>query len=346
MISKWKLINTTKGSAYFIGTLLLIIAFLMPLAYGITTSLKSDVQINTPNAPILPSSKKTLDIEGREYDIVLVPLEDGTKKEMVLYEKSRQSSLFLDPNDLQAAPIEWEGNWRRLENIWALDLQWANYKRAWDTIDFLNLLLNTLKYAFISTIGAVFAAAAVGYGFARFNFPGKKIFFMIVIATIILPPSVTLIPTYAFFFRLGWVGTWLPIIIPTLFGNGYNIFLLRQFFRGIPKEMDEAARIDGAHPIRIFFSIVLPQSVPGLTAVALFHFFYCWNDFLAPLIYLSGNPDKYPISVGLTAFKGLYTQQVNLIQAAAIISAIIPFVIFVAAQRVFLRGVVITGVDK
>lgn len=331
---------------YLAGTILLLGAFLMPLFYGITTSLKSDNQISTPNSPILPSTQLVVEIEGKSYDVIELPMDDGTVRQMVLYKKGRQESQLLDTENLEKPPILWEGNWRSLEPVWKSHAQWRNYIEAWKTIDFMKLVFNTVKYATISTIGAVFAAALVGYGFARFEFPGKNILFMILIATIILPPSVTLIPTYAFFFKIGWVGTWLPLIVPTLFGNGYNVFLLRQFFMTIPIQMEEAARIDGAGPIRIFFSIILPQSVPGLTAVGLFHFFYCWNDFFGPLVYLSGNPDKYPITVGLTSFNGLYSQQVNMIQAAAIISAVIPFLIFLFAQKAFLRGVVITGVDK
>ncbi len=169
---------------------------------------------------------------------------------------------------------------------------------------------------------------------------------MLMLSTVILPSSVTLIPTYFIFLQIGWVGTWLPLIVPAFFSWGTNVFLMRQFFMSIPRELDEAAMIDGASPFRVFVSIILPQSIPALTAVGLFHFFYAWNDFFGPLIYLAGNPDKYPISVGLTAFNQLYSQQTNMIQAASIISAIIPVIIFIFAQRAFMQGVVITGVEK
>jgi multiple sugar transport system permease protein len=135
-------------------------------------------------------------------------------------------------------------------------------------------------------------------------------------------------------------------MVPAFFSWGTNVFLIRQFIMTIPIDLDEAAMIDGASPLRIFFSIILPQSVPALTAVSLFHFFWAWNDFFNPLIYLTGNPDKYPITVGLTAFNRLYSQQSNLIQASALITAVIPVVIFFFAQRVFMQGVVITGVEK
>jgi multiple sugar transport system permease protein len=187
----------------------------------------------------------------------------------------------------------------------------------------------------------------VAYGFARFRFPFKNVLLIVLISTIILPPAVTLVPTYAFFIRvLGWGGSWLPLIVPQMFGNAYNVFLLRQYFLTIPREMEEAARIDGAGPIRTFISVILPQAIPALTAVALFHFFFAWNDFFGPLIYLAGNRQANPITVGLTEFNGLYSSQSELILAAAIISMVLPLVIFFLAQKVFIQGIVITGVDK
>lgn len=173
------------------------------------------------------------------------------------------------------------------------------------------------------------------------------VLFLILLSTIILPPAVTLVPTYAFFVKvLGRGGTWLPLIVPQMFGNAYNVFLLRQYFLTIPREMEEAALVVGAGRIRIFISVILPQAVPALTAVALFHFFFAWNDFFGPLIYLAGNRRANPITVGLTEFNGLYNTEPQLILAAAIISMILPLTIFFLAQRVFIQGIVITGVDK
>jgi len=195
-------------------------------------------------------------------------------------------------------------------------------------------------------VGAVLSSALVAYGFSRFRIPGKSVLFMVMLSTVILPGAVTLIPTYFVFLKLGWVGTWLPLIVPAFFSWGTNVFLLRQFFMTIPRDLDEAAMMDGASPFRVFVSVIVPMSVPALTAVALFHFFWAWNDFFGPLIYLAGNPDKFPITVGLTAFNNLYSQSTNLIQAASLLSAVVPLIIFFLAQRQFMQGVVITGVDK
>lgn len=325
--------------------LLTLFIFLLPMGYGIVTSLKTDNQISKAGAPWWPASERTFNYQGNDYEIYRVSTEQGIK-EWALVKKGREQSSFVDPANPEAGLIEWQGRWRTLERTWVFDAQWNNYPVAWDTINFPKLLRNTLMYAILSTIGAVSSAALVAYAFARFPIPKKNVLFLIVLATIILPPAVTLIPTYAFFNRIGWVGTWLPLIVPAYFSNGYNIFLLRQFFLNLPRELDDAAKIDGAGPFRIFWSIILPQSLPALTAVTLFHFFYSWNDFFGPLIYLAGKPDLFPITVGLTAFNKLYTQQSNLIQAASLIASIIPLLMFFLAQRAFMQGVVITGVEK
>lgn len=326
-------------------TLALLSFFLMPLAYSASTSLKNKTQISKAGGPWWPASERTIAYEGKPYDVYLVPTEEGVK-EWALVKKGREESWFVDPERPEAGLIEWQGRWRTLERVWAFDVQWHNYRDAWQKINFPRLLRNTLMYAILSTIGAVFSAALVAYGFARFRFPRRDLLFIIVMATIILPPAVTLVPTYAFFNKIGWVGTWLPLIVPAYFANGYNIFLLRQFFLTIPREMDESALIDGASYPRIFWHIILPQSIPALTAVTLFHFFYAWNDFFLPLIYLAGKPELQPITVGLTNFRGIYDVSPHLIQAASLIASAIPLVIFFFAQRAFMQGVVISGVEK
>ncbi|HUF38434.1 MAG TPA: carbohydrate ABC transporter permease [Anaerolineales bacterium] len=326
-------------------TLGILFLFLVPMVYGIVTSLKTDSQFSEIGAPWWPASGRKIEYEGAAYEIYRVPI-DGEIREYALYKKGRQSSEMLDPENLEAGPFVWDGVWRQLERVYVPDPQGENFVEAWTAIDFHILLKNTAVYAVITTFGAVLSASLVAYGFARFRIPGKNIMFMLMLSTVILPGAVTLIPTYFVFLKLGWVGTWLPLIIPAFFSWGTNVFLMRQFFLTIPRELDEAAMIDGAGPFRIFLSVILPQSVPALTAVALFHFFYAWNDFFGPLIYLAGNPDKFPITVGLTAFNNLYAQSTNLIQAASLISAVIPILIFFFAQRAFMQGVVFTGVEK
>jgi multiple sugar transport system permease protein len=309
------------------------------------TALKTDAQFSQVGAPLWPATEAQFEYEGETYPVVIVPTEDGAR-DLALVVKGRQESQFIDPNNPEGGLITWEGSWRSLDQNWEFDPQWSNFIDAWNTINFPRLLWNTVKYAGITTFGAVFSSALVAFGFARFRIPGKNVLFMLMLSTVILPGAVTLIPTYFVYLQLGWVGTWLPLMIPAFFSWGTNVFLIRQFIMSIPLDLDEAAMIDGASPLRIFFSIILPQSVPALTAVSLFHFFWAWNDYFNPLIYLVGHPDKFPITIGLTAFNNLYSGRTNLIQAASLISAVIPVIIFFFAQRIFMQGVVITGVEK
>ena len=208
------------------------------------------------------------------------------------------------------------------------------------------LFRNTLFYALITTFGTLLSSTFVAYGFSRFNFRAKGKLFIILIATIVLPSAVTLIPVYTIFYKLGWVGTWLPLIVPHFFSNAYNVFLLRQFMLGIPREMDEAARIDGCGPIATLYKIILPQCVPAIISVGLFHFFWAWNDFFNPLLYLAGHPEKYPISIGLSSFSNMYSTETHLVQAVSMIACVVPFLIFVVAQKFFMQGVVVSGVEK
>ncbi len=334
-------LKTATGSL----TLVILLMYLLPLVFSLVGSLKSKAQASDANAPILPSVAQKYAYQGEEFDIYTVPFEFGNR-ELALIKPGRSQSLFIDPSNPVAGVIVWQGAWRTLNPAYRTAPQWDNYPKAFNFINFLRLLSYTLMYAGITTIAAVGSAALVAYGFARFQFPFKNAFFVVLVATIILPPQVTSIPTYALFYKLGWIGSWLPLIIPQFFSNAYNVFLLRQYFMTIPRESEESAKIDGAGPIRIFFSIMLPQALPALIAVGLFHFFFAWNDFFGPLIYLAGNDSVNPLSLGLFRFNGLYSSENQLVQAASVLTMILPLTIFFFAQRFFIQGVVATGVDK
>jgi multiple sugar transport system permease protein len=329
-----------------LGALLLAVVFLMPLGYGAATALKDKDGVSDPNADILPVSALTYEYDGEVHDVYAVPMPDGTTRDLALIEPGRESSVFIDPDDPGAGPLEWDGRWRTLEPVTGLNPQWGNFAEAWNTISFLRLTGWTLMYALVTMVLTVVSSAVVAYGFARFRFPGRGLLFGLLMATILLPPAVTLVPKYAVFLQMGWVGTYLPLIVPQLFANAFNVFLLRQYFLTIPKELEEAARIDGAGPIRTFLRVIVPQSVPALTAVSLFHFFYAWNDFFEPLLYLAGNREIVPIGVGLSYFSGVYNSEPHLILAASLLALALPVAIFLAAQKVFVQGIVVTGVDK
>jgi multiple sugar transport system permease protein len=326
-------------------TVMILSAFLLPLLAMVTTSLQNAGQRTTPGAPIYPASPATGTYQGETFEIYDVPI-DGALKSLMLVKKGRSESTFVDPADATQTPIVWQGAWRTLQQSWVFDPKLSNFSTVWSQLNFPRLLFNTAAVSVLSTLGAVLSSAIVAYGFARFRFPGKNIMFIILIATIILPFQVTLIPTYAVFTKLGWNGTWLPLIVPHFFANAFNVFLLRQYFLSIPRDLDEAAMIDGASPFRVLRSVILPLSVPALTAVTLFHFFFSWNDFFLPLLYLSGKPDLQTLPIAIQQYNALYVSQPTLIQAAALMTMAVPVVVFFLAQRAFMRGVVITGVEK
>jgi multiple sugar transport system permease protein len=195
-------------------------------------------------------------------------------------------------------------------------------------------------------VGVLLSCILVAFGFSRFRFPGRDFWFVVLISTIFLPGTVTIIPTFTFFSKIGWVGTWLPLIVPAFFANPYDTFLLRQFFMTLPRELDESAMMDGATPLRILWSVILPQSYPVLVAVTVFHIVWSWNDYFGPLIYLTTKMELQPVSVALARFNSMYGSRPELTQAGALVTLVIPLILFIAAQRFFVQGIVITGVEK
>jgi len=320
--------------------------FLLPLGYMVLTSAKDSTQMTTLNAPLLPSSPQMYTAaDGQIYTVYEVPTPTGVQN-LALEKPGRIKSTFIDPATGQE--IEWQGNWRSLSPAWTLTFKFDNFATVLNDLNFPLLLRNTLIVAILGTIGAVTSAVLVAYGFARFRFPGKNGLFLVMIMTIILPFQVLLIPQYIGFKEIGWTGTWLPLIVPHFFANAYNVFLLRQYFLTLPRELDQAAQVDGAGPLRILWSVIVPQAWPVIIAVALFHFFFTWNDFFAPLVYLSGHPELATMTVGLQAFSAVYAGSGSgyLTQAAALLALIVPVAIFFIAQRAFARGIVISGVEK
>jgi multiple sugar transport system permease protein len=337
--------DTGRSFLVTLVAVLFLAAFLSPLLRAATTAIKTTDQISQPGAPLLPSDPMAFEYDGRVLDVYNVPI-DGVTRQLALLEPGRSESRFIDPARPEAGPIVWEGSWRTLAPVWEFAPHWDNFGRVWDLIDYPRLLFNTVMLAVIGTIGTVLSCTLVAYGFARFRFPGRGLLFTVLVATIFLPAAVTIIPTYTIFVKLGWVGTWLPLLVPTFFANAYDVFLMRQYFMTISTEMDEAAAIDGAGPFRTLWSVLLPQAAPVVVAVAIFHLVYSWNDFFGPLIYLSTKPELQPLAVGLARFNGVHYRDPGLIQAGTLMTMIIPVLAFLVTQRFFTRGIVITGVEK
>lgn len=220
--------------------------------------------------------------------------------------------------------------------------QWSNYVRAVTILPVGQFLLNTIIITAPVMVATVLSSALVAYGFSRFQFPGRDFLFSLCLGTMMLPGQVTMIPLYILFARLGWVDTYLPLIVPSLFGSPFYIFLLRQFFMTIPRDSEEAALIDGASRLRIWWSIILPQARPALATVLIFTFIGTWNDFFGPLLYLN-SPDKATLTLGLNLMKtqvlGSGVVEWNVLMAASLLVLLPNVILFFLAQRHFISGI-------
>lgn len=221
-------------------------------------------------------------------------------------------------------------------------VQIENYPDALTARPFGRYYLNTTIITVFSVVGQVLSSAVVAYGFARFHFPGRNVLFLIVLSTLMIPFHMLIIPRFILFKYLGWLDTFLPLIIPNFFGGAFSIFLLRQYFLTIPLDLDEAAKMDGANSFQRFTRIILPLARPALGAVAVFEFMSSWNDFFGPLIYLSSERN-YTVSLGLAAFRNDYFTAWHLYMAAAAVAMLAPLVVFFIAQRYFISGIALTG---
>ncbi len=223
----------------------------------------------------------------------------------------------------------------------------TNYQEAWTykNTDFPRWTMNTVFIIVATLPGVIVTSSLCAYGFARLKFPGRNIWFLLVLASIMLPPQVTLIPLYILFQKLGWLNTFAPLIVPAWFGGGaLNIFLLRQFFMQIPRDLDEAAIIDGASHLRIWWSIYVPLSRPAMISVALLTVLGIWNDFLGPFIYLT-DPDNYTLSLGLNVFRNVFPSIVrnDLVMAISSLMVLPMVLMFLFAQRYIVQGFVTSG---
>jgi multiple sugar transport system permease protein len=223
--------------------------------------------------------------------------------------------------------------------------EWDNYRRVFDTPGFLTWWRNTLFYAFLGTALTVISSIPVAYALAKFRFRGRNLALMLVISMMMLPPQVIIIPMYLFWAKqLDLSGSLWPLIIPMAFGDAFSIFLLRQFLTTIPDEYVDAAKVDGCGDLRTLLKVVLPMAKPGIAAVALFQFFYAWNDYFGPQIYASENPGAWTLSYGLESFKGAHHTDWNLTMAATVLVMAPVILVFFFAQKAFVEGVTLTGV--
>jgi ABC-type glycerol-3-phosphate transport system permease component len=223
-------------------------------------------------------------------------------------------------------------------------LIWENYPQALSFLPFHLFFRNTATITLVVLLGDLISNSLIAYAFARLRAPGRELLFTLVLSTMMIPYQVVMVPQYVLFHWLGWIDTFKPLMVPAWFGSAFLIFLLRQFYRGIPSELDDAARIDGCGYISIWWRIMLPLSRPALACAAIFSFTYNWNDFTAPLIYLN-TPEKLTVAVGLAYFQHRYgATPWNLLMAASMVTVLPCVILFFVAQRYFIQGIVVTGV--
>ncbi|MDN3499077.1 carbohydrate ABC transporter permease [Microbacterium sp. APC 3898] len=215
---------------------------------------------------------------------------------------------------------------------------WANYIRTWEAAPFTQYTINTLTITTLVVIGNVLSNSFIAYGFAKIPFRGKNVLFAIVLATMMIPGFVTLIPQYVLFAKLNWVNTYFPLVVPAFFGSAFNIFLLRQFYMTIPNELIEAAKMEGANHFYIWWKIGLPLTKPAIATVAIFSFNGAWNDFLGPLLYLN-DENLYTLQIGLQVFKGQMNTQWNYLMAGSLLVLLPVILLFFFFQKYFIQGI-------
>jgi ABC-type glycerol-3-phosphate transport system permease component len=243
------------------------------------------------------------------------------------------STAFKLPQNIFLDPPQW------IPDPWTLD----NFRTALNAAPFWTFAKNTMIICGWSVLGEVLSTSMAAYAFARLRFPGRDVLFLVLLATMMLPSIIKLIPTFYILLKLGWVNSFMPMIAPHFLATPVYVFLLRQFFTTIPLQMDEAARVDGASFYRIYWDIILPLSRPALAVVAIFTFLAEYENFFGPLIYLNST-DKFTLALGLNLFKGMFTTAFGPLMAVSFMMMVPPIVLFAVAQRYFIQGIVITGV--
>lgn len=333
----------------YTGLFVFAIVFVAPFLWMLSTSLKVDSQIFSTEVrwlPTVPTSRqRVIDSNGlpKEMPAPIKLLDEGGRQVKVAVledlEEGKSRVRLLDAGGAAADQVV---ETSRLKEIHALAPQWHNYSDAMNAFPFALYTVNTLILCVVTMIGTVFSAALPAYGFSRLRWKGRDTLFILLIATIMLPPQVTMLPVFLIFRALGWTGTMLPLTVPTFFGSAFYIFLLRQFFLTIPQELSDAARIDGCNEAGILVRILAPIAKPALSTVALLAFTSAWMDFTGPLIYLH-DERTYTLAVGLLAFLGRHSGDWNQLMAAATLMTLPMLVLFFFAQRTYIQGIALTG---
>ena len=349
--------NIIRQLVTYIGLIVLGTAFTLPFFWLLTTSFKPDDRIQRWPPDIIPLQHLTARVDGKTYRVYDVEGRKGANgrvlKAVILKRLPRSMVLLKPVNDDGSGTITVSSD--KLSDAMKAGFTWRNYKRGLDfgrsvadkgstfSSPFFRQLRNTLIVCIFSVIGTVLSCSLVAYGLSKIEWKGRETLFVIVLSTMMLPYQVIMVPIFAIFVWLGWIDTFLPLTIPTFLGNAFYIFLLRQFFMTIPKDLSEAAKLDGCSEFDIYRRVITPLTKPALATVGLFTFMNAWNDFVGPLIYLV-DESKYTLSLGLSMFLGQYGNEYGMLMAVSTIVTIPIIVLFFFTQRTFIQGITMSGI--
>ena len=325
--------------------------FLIPFLWMVLTAFKSSQDVFHTPPRWLPYDNVLVDVDGEKLPLYNVQTDSGVRQ-LAAGAIVEGVGTFVDPAN-PAVQMEYKiqrGEVKIAEPIMRVHFNWKNFPDAMERgsrpgvgASFWVYFKNSLVIAFISIVGTLLSNTPVAYAFARIKFPGRDLLFIVILATMMLPYQVTMIPLYLFFNDfLGWGNSFLPLVVPTFFANAYDVFLLRQFFRTIPEEMCDAARVDGASEWQIFTRLIIPLSVPVLATVTVFTFLWAWNDFTGPLLFLT-SPKNFTMALGLQDFQGQRTMVWNQLMAASVVFTVPIIIAFFFAQKTFIQGIKLTG---
>jgi multiple sugar transport system permease protein len=344
------ILNTLRSLASHLLILGVGMFFLVPFYWMLVTSFKSDQDVFRTPPTWLPYDNVRVTIDGNQLPLYDVKFNDGVHR-LALVKIAEGLALFVDPtNPAQTYP---DIRMKFATPVLEIGLRFQNYVDAMNRstrtglgVTFWTYFRNSIIIALFSIIGTLISNTPVAYGFARIRFPGRDGLFILVLATMMLPFQVTMIPLYLFFNEwLHWGDSFLPLIVPAFFANAYDVFLLRQFFKTIPEELCDAGRVDGASEFDIFRRIVIPLSVPVLATVTVFTFLWAWNDFQGPLLYLT-SPKNFTMALGLSDFQSQRSVAWNLLMAASVVFTVPIVIAFFFAQRTFIQGIKLTGLKE
>lgn len=315
--------------------------FIMPFVWLVSSSVKPDAQIFRTPPEWIPMLPVTYEVGGVECPVYRSP--QGEQVALVERLPEEDAVLTVAVTGGLGRAVVPQAEFATYEPVRRFGLRWSNYPEGLRFINFGQQLRNTLTICLSSALGAVLSCSLVAYGLARIPWRGRNGLFYVILATMMIPPQVTMVPLFVVFAKLGMVNTFWPLILPSFLAPGFYVFLLRQFFLGIPEDLTDAARLEGCGELGIYWRIALPLSKPALATVALFSFLGAWNDYLGPLIYLS-NEAKYTLSIGIASFSSQYGSFPGMLMAVSTVMTVPIIVLFFFTQRTFIQGITLTGI--